>query len=157
CAAISSLRGSTMSESAPAGKVSKNSGRVVATWTAETIIGSGLRLVINQLVDVSNMATPTFDIELAARMTMNARLANTPHRTSPPADPSNSALDSLDTDDLKRKWVAGRRTSVRRIGHEQIIARFQGAATALRRPEQRQNARDGQSYLIDALLKLAGA
>jgi hypothetical protein len=67
-----------------------------------------LRLVINQLVDVSNIATPTFDIELAANMTVNAKLPKTPHRAAPRADPSNSALDSLDTDDLKRKWrVAG--------------------------------------------------
>ena len=69
-----------MSASAPAGRVSKNIGNVVAIWTADTIIGSGLRLVINQLVDVSNIAIPTFDSELAIRMTVKARLPKTPHR-----------------------------------------------------------------------------
>src|SRR5271155_2639615 len=65
CEPISSLRESTMSVRAPAGKVIRNIGSVVATWTAETIIGSGLRLVINQFVDMSNIANPTFDAELA--------------------------------------------------------------------------------------------
>ena len=93
---ISSLRESTMSVSAPAGKVMRNIGNVVATWTAETIIGSGLRLVINQLIDVSNIANPTFDAELAIRMTVNAKLPNTPQRQSGPAGASNLTLDSLD-------------------------------------------------------------
>ena len=73
-------RASTMSASAPAGSVSRNIGSVVAIWTADTIIGSGLRLVISQLVDVSNIAMPTFDAELAIRMTVKARLPNTPQR-----------------------------------------------------------------------------
>ena len=67
-------RASTMSASAPAGRVRRNIGNVVATWTADTIIGSGLRLVISQLVDVSNIAMPTFDSALAIRKTVNARL-----------------------------------------------------------------------------------
>ena len=65
---------------APAGKVSRNIGNEVAIWTADTIIGLGLRLVINQLVEVSNMAMPTFDAELAIRMTVKAGLLNTPQR-----------------------------------------------------------------------------
>jgi hypothetical protein len=69
---------------------------VVATWTAETIIGSGLRLVINQFVDVSNIANPTFDAELAMRMTVNAKLPKTPQRQSRPAGASELTLDSLD-------------------------------------------------------------
>ena len=85
-----------MSVRAPAGKVIRNIGNVVATWTAETIIGSGLRLVINQLIDVSNIANPTFDTELAIRMTVNAKLANTPPRQSGPAGASNLTLDLLD-------------------------------------------------------------
>src|SRR6516164_566201 len=40
-------RGSTTSVSAPAGRVRRNIGRVVATCTAETILGLGLRLVIS--------------------------------------------------------------------------------------------------------------
>ena len=66
----------------PAGKVSRNIGNEVAIWTADTIIGLGLRLVINQLVEVSNMAMPTFDAELAIRMTVKAGLLNTPQRES---------------------------------------------------------------------------
>src|SRR5271166_6735546 len=41
CTPIKSPRESTMSASTPAGKVIRNIGNVVATWTAETIIGSG--------------------------------------------------------------------------------------------------------------------
>ena len=92
-----------MSDSAPAGNVSKNSGRVVATWTAETIIGSGLRLVISQLIDISNIATPTFETELAIRITVNARLPNTPQRESAPAEGSNLTPDSLDKRTPRKK------------------------------------------------------
>ena len=96
CAPISSLRASMMSVSAPAGKVKRNIGSVVATWTAETIIGSGLRLVISQFDDVSNIANPTFDAELAIRMTVNAKLPKTPHRKSPPVGASELMVDLLD-------------------------------------------------------------
>ena len=82
-----------MSASAPAGTVSRNNGSMVATWTAETIIGSGLRLVISQLIEVSNIAIPTFDAELAIRMTVNARLPNTPHRDRSPGDGAAPAVD----------------------------------------------------------------
>ena len=78
-----------MSVSTPAGKVKRNIGSVVATWTAETIIGSGLRLVISQFVDVSNIANPTFDAEVAIRTTVNARLPKTPQRQSRPAGASD--------------------------------------------------------------------
>ena len=53
---------------------------MVATWTAETISGSGVRLVISQLVAVSNMAMPTLEIALAIRIAVKAALPNTPQR-----------------------------------------------------------------------------
>src|SRR5271170_2387253 len=103
CAPIKSLRASMMSVSAPAGRVRRNIGSVVATWTAETIIGSGLRLVISQFVDMSNIANPTFDAELAIRTTVNARLLKTPQRQSRPAGASGLTLDSLDKNDPTEK------------------------------------------------------
>ena len=51
---------------------------MVATCTADTISGFGLRLVISQLEAVSNIAAPTAEIELAIRMTVKARWRNTP-------------------------------------------------------------------------------
>ena len=42
------------------------------------------------------MATPTFETELAIRMTVNARLANTPQRGSAPMDGFDPTLDWLD-------------------------------------------------------------
>ena len=69
-----------MSLSAPAGTVSRNIGSVVAICTADTTIGSGLRLVISQADAVSNIATPILATALAATMTAKARLPNTPQR-----------------------------------------------------------------------------
>ena len=80
CATIRSRRGSATSASAPAGTVKRNIGAMVATWTADTINGFGLRLVISQLVAVSNIAMPTLEIALAIRITVNAVLLNTPQR-----------------------------------------------------------------------------
>ena len=96
CAPISMRRASMMSVSAPAGRVRRNIGSVVATWTADTIIGSGLRLVMSQFDEVSNIANPTFDAELAISMTVNAQLPKTPQRQSPAAGASDLAVDSLD-------------------------------------------------------------
>jgi hypothetical protein len=48
---------------------------------------------------VSNIANPTFDAELAIRTIVNAKLAKTPHRQSPPAGASELTLDSLDNKD----------------------------------------------------------
>src|SRR3984885_11974216 len=78
CVTIRSRRGSTTSVSAPAGKVRRKSGRVVATWTAETSLGLGLRLVIIQAEPVSNIANPTLESDVAMRMTMNAGLLSRP-------------------------------------------------------------------------------
>ena len=98
-APISIRRASMMSVSAPAGRVRRNIGSVVATWTADTIIGSGLRLVMSQFDEVSNIANPTFDAELAMSMTVNAKLPKTPQRQSRPAGASDLTLDSVDNKD----------------------------------------------------------
>src|SRR3984957_13981617 len=89
-------RASMMSVSAPAGRVSRNIGKVVATCTADTITGSGLRLVMSQFDEVSNIANPTFDAELAISMIVNAALPKTPQRQSPAEGASDLAVDSLD-------------------------------------------------------------
>src|SRR6478609_4790427 len=93
-APISMRRASMMSVSAPAGSVRRNIGKVVATWTADTIMGSGLRLVMSQFDEVSNMAKPTFEAELAISMTVNAKLPKTPQARA--AGMSDLAVDSLD-------------------------------------------------------------
>jgi hypothetical protein len=51
---------------------------------------------MSQFDEVSNIANPTFDAELAMSMTVNAKLPKTPQRQSPAADASDFALDSLD-------------------------------------------------------------
>ena len=98
-----------MSASAPAGKVSRNIGNIVATCTADTMIGSGLRLVISQLVEVSNIAVPTFEADLAIRMMVKAGLPNTPHRDPGLADGSDLMLDSLDKGAPPRRRPGGAR------------------------------------------------
>ena len=70
---MSNRRESMTSANAPAGKVNKNSGRLIATWTKDTVIGSALRPVVSQPDAVSNIAVPTFDTTLAVPMTVNAR------------------------------------------------------------------------------------
>src|SRR6202453_742878 len=82
CVTIRSRRGSTTSVSAPAGKVRRKSGKVVATWTAETSLGLGLRLVIIQAGPVSNIANPTLESDVATRMTMKVELPSRPQRDS---------------------------------------------------------------------------
>jgi hypothetical protein len=96
CAPINMRRASMMSVNAPAGRVSRNIGKVVATCTADTIIGSGLRLVMSQFDEVSNIANPTFDAELAVSMIVNAKLPKTPQRQTLAAGASDWAVDSLD-------------------------------------------------------------
>ena len=84
-----------MSAIAPAGNVSRNIGRVMAIWTADTINGSGLRLVMSQLEAVSNIASPMVDTALAMRMTVKAVFANRPQRDFLGGDASGSTMDSL--------------------------------------------------------------
>ena len=98
-----------MSVSAPAGRVRRNIGSVVATWTADTIIGLGLRLVMSQLVDVSNIANPMFEAELAMRTIVNARLPKTPQRQARRTGASGSTLDSLDKKNPTGKARLGKR------------------------------------------------
>ena len=65
---------------APAGRVSRNKGRLTATWTRDTVIGLASRLVINQPDAVSNIAVPTFDNTLAVHMTVNTTEPKGPRR-----------------------------------------------------------------------------
>jgi hypothetical protein len=51
---------------------------------------------MSQLDEVSNIANPTFDAELAISMTVNAKLPKTPQRQSLTAGTSDVAVDSLD-------------------------------------------------------------
>src|ERR1700677_1514129 len=95
CVTIRSRRGSTTSVSAPAGKVRRKSGKVVATWTAETSLGLGLRLVIIQAEPVSNIANPTPESEVATRMTMKAELPSRPQRGSALDGVFGSRFDSV--------------------------------------------------------------
>src|SRR5271154_2800353 len=78
--AISNRRESMTSAKAPDGRVNRNSGRLTATWTKDTIIGLASRLVISQPDAVSNMAVPTFDKTLAVHMTVNATEPKAPQR-----------------------------------------------------------------------------
>src|ERR1700733_6476261 len=129
CAPINMRRASIMSVNAPAGRVRRNIGRVVATCTADTIIGSGLRLVMSQFDEVSNIANPTFDAELAISMTVNAKLPKTPQRQSPAVGASDLAVDSLDNKipiGRAKNWVATTRPISRPNGEQR--AEFQGAA-----------------------------
>jgi len=54
---------------------------------------------MSQFDEVSNIANPTFDAELAMSMTVNAKLPKTPQRQSWPAGASDLTLDSLDNKD----------------------------------------------------------
>src|ERR1700722_5630174 len=120
-------RASIISVIAPAGSVKRNIGSVVATWTADTIMGSGLRLVMSQFDEVSNIANPTFDAELAISMTVNAKLPKTPQSRTAAA--SDLAVDSLDNKipiGRARNWVAATCPIFRSNGEQR--GEFQGAA-----------------------------
>ncbi len=60
--------------------MNKNSGRVVAVCSSDTVIGSPLILATRKPVAVSNIAMPRFDKVLAAQMTANAKLAKAPQK-----------------------------------------------------------------------------
>ena len=51
---------------------------------------------MSQFDEVSNMANPTFDAELAISMIVNAKLPKTPQRQTLAAGASDWAVDSLD-------------------------------------------------------------
>src|SRR5271168_3855514 len=141
CAPISILRASMMSVSAPAGRVRRNIGRVVATCTADTIIGSGLRLVMSQFDEVSNIANPTFDAELAISMTVNAKLPKTPQRQSPAAGASDLTLDSLDKKDPIESGIRRAHSSGEAVGQMANSGRsfkaLQEVGRGVRRPKSR--------------------
>ena len=67
----------------------------MAIWTAETILGLGLRLVISQPEPVSNIANPMLEREAAARMTTKEEWPNTPQRDSALNGVSGLTLSSL--------------------------------------------------------------
>jgi hypothetical protein len=84
---------------------------------------------MSQFDEVSNMANPTFDAELAISMTVNAKLPKTPQRQSPAAGASDLAVDSLDNKipiGRARNRTASIYRTLRSNGEQR--AKFQGAA-----------------------------
>ena len=71
-------RGSTISARAPAGKVQRNIGKLLATCTRETALGSGLRVVISHADEVSEIARPVSEKVVATHMTTKGALENAP-------------------------------------------------------------------------------
>jgi hypothetical protein len=83
---------------------------------------------MSQFDEVSNIANPTFDAELAISMTVNAKLPKTPQRQSRPAGASDLTLDSVDNKDPIGRAEPGvntRRISTSNGGQR---SKFQGAA-----------------------------
>src|SRR5260221_3084222 len=72
------LRRSTISASAPAGRAKRQYGKLVATWTIETISGEGLRLAISQPDAALYIQPPTFEITFASQLTANILCRNRP-------------------------------------------------------------------------------
>ena len=66
---IRNRRASTMSAKAPAGTVQRNIGKLLATWTSDTALGSGFRVVINQAEEVSEIARPVSETVVATHIT----------------------------------------------------------------------------------------
>ena len=62
--------------SAPAGRAKRQYGKLVATWTNETISGEGLRLVISQPDAALYIQPPMFEITVAVQMTANVLCRN---------------------------------------------------------------------------------
>lgn len=82
---------------------------------------------MSQFDEVSNIANPTFDAELAISMTVNAKLPKTPQ--SPAAGASDLAVDSLDNNipTGRARNRAALPAQIPRSNGEQR-AKFQGAA-----------------------------
>jgi len=70
--AINRRRLSTTSASAPASSAGRNIGKVVATWTIDTISGSGARLVMSHPDAALYIQLPMFETTVAAQITANA-------------------------------------------------------------------------------------
>src|SRR5277367_5547645 len=77
---IRNRRGATISASTPAGTVHRNIGRVLATCTSETALGSGFRLVISQAEAVSEIASPVNEQVVATHITANGVWEKAPRR-----------------------------------------------------------------------------
>ena len=71
-------RGSTKSARAPAGRVNRNIGRLLAASTIETARGSAFRFVISHAEAVSEIATPVSEQVVAAHITVNGRWEKAP-------------------------------------------------------------------------------
>ena len=65
------LRRSTISLSAPAGIASRNIGRLVATWTIDTMKGLESRLVMSQPEAAVDIQPPMFDTTVPIQMIVN--------------------------------------------------------------------------------------
>jgi hypothetical protein len=76
CTPTRNLRRSTTSASAPAGRDSRNTGRVVAPWTIATARGEGDSSVISQPDATSRTQVPVLDTSTASQTTRKARLLN---------------------------------------------------------------------------------
>ena len=59
-----------MSANAPAGRLNRNMGKVVATWTRATSKGFGLRLVISQPAAALCIQLPILDRTVASQSTV---------------------------------------------------------------------------------------
>ena len=89
--AIRNRRASTISARAPAGSVNRNIGRLLATCTIDTALGSAFRLVISQPEAVSDIAMPVSEQVVAAQITANGLFPNAPQRVG--ADSAGSAAE----------------------------------------------------------------
>jgi hypothetical protein len=87
-------RASMRSASAPAGSVNRNIGRLLATCTMDTAIGSAFRFVISQAEEVSDMAMPVNENVVATQITENGRCENAPRRESREGVGSGDELES---------------------------------------------------------------
>jgi hypothetical protein len=88
---------------------------------------------MSQFDEVSNMANPTLDAELAISMTVNAKLPKTPQLNEPAAGASDLAVDSLDNTipNWKSENADGQMRRMPRSNGEQR-GLFQGAAVQKR-------------------------
>ena len=68
-----------MSASAPAGSANRNIGRLVATWTSETISGSGSRPVISQPDAAVYIQVPMLETTVAVHSTVKVGWRNGLH------------------------------------------------------------------------------
>jgi hypothetical protein len=68
--AINNRHRSITSASAPAGSARRNIGRLAATWTSETMSGSGERSVISQPEAVVHIQVPILEMTVASHKTV---------------------------------------------------------------------------------------